>query len=125
MSLTKNATLTPELLAAVDRVLACPASPMFDAVLDFCLEAVKPRTNPQVTQLAITSDGFLMAWSNRSPFKEGMVGSTDDFERNVRGIAKHVGLSTELAEQVLTQAYTHITDWRSNRRGRNPYQKKG
>lgn len=124
--MTTTATLTPELTEAVNKVLACPASPMFDAILDHVLENAEPRTDPQVTQLSITSDGFLMAWNTRNPFKEGFVGSVSDFEGNVLGISKHVGLSQGMAEAVLTQAYTRINDWRTTgRRGANPYDQKG
>lgn len=119
-------TVTPELQAALDKILQTRASAMFDALLDYCLGNPEPRTDPQVTQLTITSDGFLMAWNTRNPFKEGLVGGASDFERNVRGIAKHVGLSDELAEQVLSHAYLKINDWRhEGRRGTNPYARKG
>ena len=110
----------------IDRILACHASPMFDAILDYCLDNPEPRTNPQVTALSITSDGFLMAWNTHRPDKEGFVGSMSDMEANVLGISKHVGLSATEAQEILTHAYTKITDWRtSGRRGANPYEQKG
>ena len=117
---------TGTLIQSTKRVLNCSASAMFNAILDFTLDNPTPRTDPQVTALSITSDGFLMAWNTANPFKEGFVGTVGDFEQNVRGICKHVGLTPEATEEVLTHAYTKIPDWRSTgRRGANPYAQKG
>lgn len=120
-------TAISETLAAnIKRVLTCRASAMFDAILDYTLDNPEPRTNPQITALTITSDGFLMAWHTNSPHKEGLIGAASDVERNILGIAKYVGLNATEAEEILVHAYLKITDWRtSGRRGANPYEQKG
>jgi hypothetical protein len=96
----------------VRHVLATQVSPMFAALLDFALDNPTPRTNPQVTALAITSDGFLMAWHTGRPDKEGMVGTASDFERNLRGVCAAWGMGVGDTDEVVAQAYRRITDWR-------------
>jgi len=119
-------TMSETLKANAAKILACPASPMFDAILDYVLENTETRTNPQVTALSITSDGFLMAWNTNNPHKEGFVGHISDMEANIIGISKHVGLTEPEAQEILTHAYTKMTDWRTTgRRGANPYDQKG
>lgn len=115
---------TVPLSPAVQKVLAVQASAMFMAILDFALGNPEKRIDPQFTALAITSDGFLMGWNTAHPMKEGLIGSASDFERNLRGICAHAGLSADETESVAAQAYGKITDWRtSNPKGISPYDK--
>jgi hypothetical protein len=113
-------TLSP----AIGKVLKVPASPMFMALLDYALDSPEPRVSPRITALAITSDGFLEEWNTDRPFKEGFVGPASDFERNLRGICAHAGLKAGETKEVVAQAYSRISDWRSGaaRKGANPYE---
>lgn len=104
------------------RIFSVQVSAMFMAILDFVLDNPDPRVTPQVTSLAITSDGFLMAWSTASPLKEGMVGDVSSLERNLRGVCDCAGLSPAEIEATVAQAFSKIADWRSyGRQGCNPY----
>jgi hypothetical protein len=110
----------------IQRVLACPASAMLDAILDFALDNPKKRVSPEVTSLSITSDGFLMGWNTSRPDKEGLMGTASDLDRNLHGICAHVGLNEAETAEVVTAVYAKISDWRSaaSRKGANPYSTK-
>ena len=101
-------TLTPS-----ERVLQVSVSPMFAALLDCVLGNPAPRTSPRITALAITSDGFLMAWNTSRPDKEGMLGRADDLERNIIGVCKAAELTDEETKDVLAAAMSKIHDWRA------------
>ena len=113
-------TLSP----SIGKVLAVSASPMFMALLDYALDNPEPRVSPRITALTVTSDGFLMSWNTACPHKEGFVGAASDFERNLRGICAHAGLKAGETKEVVAQAYSRISDWRSGsaRKGANPYE---
>lgn len=119
--------MTETLSPAIKKVLTTRASAMFDAILDFALENPNPRVRPQVTALAITSDGFLMGWNTDRPDKEGFMGAASDLDRNLYGICKHCGLTPEETSEVVTAFYAKVTDWRTGaaRKGTlDPYAKR-
>ena len=115
-------TVSAPLSEIAKKVLHVKVSPMFEAVLDFALANPTPRITPQITALAVTSDGFLMDWNTSRPTKEGLIGHVKDFERNFYGVCTVCGLSREEATTLLAEAYTRITDWRTPRIGRDPNQ---
>lgn len=113
----------PAIPASVQRVLAIRVSFMFAAILDFVLDNPNPCTDPQVTSLCITSDGFLMDWNTDRPHKQGFVGHVSDFDRNMVGVCEAAGLDPVEVKRVVDLAYSRITDWRpeAQRRGCAPY----
>lgn len=99
-------------LTPSERVLKVAVSPMFAAILDYCLGNTESRTKPQITALAIMSDGFLMGWNTENPHKEGLMGSASNLDDNLRGVCGAAGLTPEETEGVVREAYTKIEDWR-------------
>lgn len=68
-------------------------SPKFVAVLGYILD--QHWTNPQITDMVVTSDGIVLAGTEDDPFDNDIIGSVEDLDRNLRGVAAAVGLTTE------------------------------
>ena len=107
---------------AVARVLTAKVSPTLAAILDYALNAPHPKTCPRIVSLAITEDGWLVAWSDRDPLTRMGLGAVSEFERNIRGVCATCELAQDETEAVVALAYSRIADWRVwGRRGANPF----
>lgn len=79
-------TLTHKVSPANVRV-----SGKFTAILAFLVGA-KGWTDPAITEMVVTSDGFLLAATTRDPLMNDFIGDESDLDRNLAGVAEAVGL---------------------------------
>jgi len=109
---------------ATEKILSVRVSPAFKAILECGLGVEERSTDPYLTALSITSDGFLMGWRDTSPFKEEFLGSTDDLDANLQGLCACAELTPEDTKAVITAFYSRVADWRTfGRKGASPYSK--
>lgn len=77
-------------------------SPRFTVILDALIGDGEVRADDEqlgtVHSLSLTSDGFLIAHGDRH---DGFVGTRDDLERNLRGVARVAELSLEELSEVI------------------------
>ena len=85
-------------------------SPKFTAVLAFLLD--EEWTQPAIIEMAITSDGFVLAGTTEDPLLDDMIGEAEDLDRNLRGVAEAAGLSGKETQALLDRAASYIKDWR-------------
>ena len=88
-----------------DRVLV---SGKFTALLGFLLD--EQWTDPQITALTITSEGGMLDTS--SGFANEFIGSVDDLDRNIDGVAKVAGLTESQTLWLHRQVRYKSSDWR-------------
>ena len=82
----------------------------FTAILAFILDEV--WTDPAIGEMAITSDGVLMAGNVGDIGLNDIVGDAADLDNNLHGLAATCALSPVDTAELLARAQTHITDWR-------------
>ena len=87
--MTTMATLTEKLSPAR---LRC--SGKLTAILAFLVNA-KGWTDPAITGMVITSDGFVLAATTHDPFMNDFIGDVRDLDRNLAGVAEAVELTAE------------------------------
>lgn len=78
--------------ALVRKVLAVRVSGRFAALLD-CILSLPPRTTHAWSALTITSDGFLLAQERGDIGFNHLIGSAEDFSRNLSAFSKVAGLT--------------------------------
>lgn len=83
-------------------------SPKFCAMLAFILDQ-DGWTSPTIESLTITSDGILLTDMGNS-----IIGSADDLERNLRGVAECVGLTKAQTDYLFARYRARTTDWRTS-----------
>ena len=85
-------------------------SPKMAAIMGVILET--KYTDPENTDLHITSDGFVFAATSDDPFGNDMIGSANDMENNLIDLLNAVSLSFIEKKAVMSQFKAKITDWR-------------
>lgn len=83
-------------------------SPQFIAVLAHLLELEEKITDPFITELVTTSDGFVMASTNHDPFLNAFIGSREDVVKNLRGWGLAVDASVEQISDLIDKVPTPI-----------------
>ena len=87
-------------------------SPKMGAIMGFLLET--KYTDPEITDIHITSDGFAFCSTSDDPFANDMIGSANDMENNLIDLLNAVSLSFIEKKAVMSQFKAKITDWRVN-----------
>lgn len=77
-------------------------SPRFTAVLAYLVG--ETWTDPAIVDMTITSDGIVMLATTDDPLFDEILGDRSDLERNIRGVADVVGLTTDETDYLLTRA---------------------
>lgn len=57
-------------------------------------------TEPAITEIAVTSDGLVLAGNTDDPFMNDMIGSVDDLVSNLERLAQAAGLTPEERAQI-------------------------
>jgi hypothetical protein len=84
-------------------------SPKFTAMLAYFLD--EHWTDPQIVDMAITSDGMLLVGTTDDPLLDNLAGSGDDLWSNLRGVAKVAELTDEELTALLARARRKVRSW--------------
>ena len=87
-------------------------SPGMAAITGFILET--KYTDPEITGLHITSDGFVFCSTTNDPFANDMIGSVKDLEANLFNLLDAASLSFIEKEAVKAVFKEKVQDWRIN-----------
>jgi len=85
-------------------------SPKMAAIMGFILET--KYTDPEITDLHITSDGFVFAATSDDPFGNDMIGEANDLEFNIFDLLEVASLSFIEKTAVMCTFKEKVQDWR-------------
>lgn len=85
-------------------------STKFAAVLGYLLD--EEWTDPVIEDLAIDSQGFVIAYSPGARHEHVLIGTVEDLERNLERLADAAGLTQEERVALWARYSAKVTDWR-------------
>ena len=101
-------------MSLVSKIKSVRVSPKFSAMLAYILG--EEWTDPQITGLSITSDGYLLAATSEDPFYDDFIGEASNLARNLIGVADVAELTgkewAELSRLARSKVESHMSgEW--------------
>lgn len=72
---------------------------------------MEPTVSPHLVEIAITSDGYVIAYTREQ--RDIFIGSASDLYRNLNDLLNFAGLTPVERAEVTSAAAGVITDWRT------------